>query len=390
MHLLQTIFSLPLLLPQALTSPTPPHHPRAAPNTPKDLTPLPLIIWHGLGDTYTNPSLTSLSDVVNEIHEGTYTHLIHLGDDAATDRRNTFLGNLTTQLAAVCAQLAADPILSTAPAVNAIGFSQGGQFLRAYVERCNAPPVRTLITFGSQHNGITRFQACRWGDLVCLGAEALLHAGRWSGVVQGGFVPGQYFRPQAGVEDSISRSGSGAGAGAMEVEVGELGDQGLEGEGEAQLGAQQQQQQQQSEMELYLQHSNFLADVNNERDVKNETYKENLSSLEKFVMLMFEEDGVVHPKESAWFAEVDADGVVVGLRDRQIYKEDWLGLRELDEKGALVFRTVPGRHMEIGEEVFEKVVREFLGPVEVEVGVEAGLGADGSERRPGLVVQGAY
>ncbi|RAH80621.1 palmitoyl-protein thioesterase precursor [Aspergillus japonicus CBS 114.51] len=343
MHLLQAILSLPLLLPQALTSPTS----RAAPNTQKDLTPLPLIIWHGLGDTYTNPSLTSLSDVVNRIHEGTYTHLIHLGDDAATDRRNTFLGNVTTQIAEVCAQLAADPILSTAPAVNAIGFSQGGQFLRAYVERCNAPPVRTLITFGSQHNGISQFQACRWGDLVCLGAEALLHAGRWSGVVQGGFVPGQYFRPQAG-------------------------------------------QRQQSEMELYLQHSNFLADVNNERDVKNETYKENLSSLEKFVMLMFEDDGVVHPKESAWFAEVDADGVVVGLRDRQIYKEDWLGLRKLDEKGALVFRTVPGRHMEIGEEVFERVVREFLGPVELEVGVEAGLGADGSERRPGLVVQGAY
>ncbi|OJJ95400.1 hypothetical protein ASPACDRAFT_7958, partial [Aspergillus aculeatus ATCC 16872] len=281
--------------------------------TQKDLTPLPLIIWHGLGDTYTNPSLTALTDVVNQIHEGTYTHLIHLGDDAATDRRNTFLGNLTTQIADVCAQLAADPILSTAPAVNAIGFSQGGQFLRAYVERCNSPPVRTLITFGSQHNGITKFQACRWGDLVCLGAEALLHAGRWSGVVQGGFVPGQYFRPQGG-------------------------------------------------MELYLQHSNFLADVNNEREVKNETYKENLSTLEKFVMLMFEEDTVVHPKESAWFAEVDADGVVIGLRDRQIYKEDWIGLRELDEKDALVFRTVPGRHMEIGEEVFEEVVREFLGP----------------------------
>ncbi|RAH65516.1 palmitoyl-protein thioesterase family protein, partial [Aspergillus aculeatinus CBS 121060] len=193
MHLLPTLLPLlPLLLPQALASPTP--QPRTTPN---DLTPLPLIIWHGLGDTYTNPSLTALTEVVTRIHEGTYTHLIHLGDDAATDRRNTFLGNLTTQIADVCAQLAVHPILSTAPAVNAIGFSQGGQFLRAYVERCNAPPVRTLITFGSQHNGISKFQACRWGDLVCLGAEALLHAGRWSGVVQGGFVPGQYFRPQA-------------------------------------------------------------------------------------------------------------------------------------------------------------------------------------------------
>ncbi|RAL09046.1 palmitoyl-protein thioesterase family protein [Aspergillus homomorphus CBS 101889] len=333
------------LLPLLLLSHPPPTHSTPVPAPPKpsqDLTPLPLIIWHGLGDTYTNPSLTTLAHRITTIQEGTYTHLIHLGDDAAADRRSTFLGNLTEQIDAVCAQLAADPILRTAPAVNALGFSQGGQFLRAYIERCNSPPVRTLITFGSQHNGIAKFQSCGWADLVCRGAEALLHAGRWSQVVQGGFVPAQYFRPEAG-----DHSGEGG----------------------------------ESEMELYLRHSNFLADVNNERSVKNATYKENLTRLDKFVMFMFEDDGVVHPKESAWFGEVDAAGAVVPLRERDIYTEDWIGLKELDEKGALVFRSVPGRHMEIGEEVLEAVVREFLGPVDLE-------GGSGSMGGLGLVVQG--
>lgn len=37
---------------------------------------------------------------------------------------------------------------------DAIGFSQAGQFLRAYVERYNSPPVHNLITFGSQHMGM--------------------------------------------------------------------------------------------------------------------------------------------------------------------------------------------------------------------------------------------
>ncbi|PYH48591.1 palmitoyl-protein thioesterase family protein [Aspergillus saccharolyticus JOP 1030-1] len=351
MHLpIPLTVALATLLPATtLASPTPHSNSNHNYNTTtkaKETVPLPLIIWHGLGDTFTNPTLTALTDMVTTIHEGTYTHLIHLGDDAATDRRNTFLGNLTTQVADVCAQLAADPILRTAPAVNALGFSQGGQFLRAYVERCNAPPVRTLITFGSQHNGITKFQDCKWGDWVCRGAEALLHAGRWSAVVQGGFVPGQYFRPSEG--------------GGVQTE--------------------------ESEMELYLQHSNFLADVNNERVVKNATYKENLSRLEKFVMFLFEEDGVVHPKESAWFGEVDADGEVVGVRERDIYKEDWIGLRELDEKGALVFRSVPGRHMDIGEEVLESVVREFLGPVEVDLSEDV----DTHGQKLGLVVQGGY
>ena len=45
------------------------------------------------------------------------------------------IGNLTEQLAQVCSDLASHPILSPAPAVNALGFSQGGQFLRGFVER---------------------------------------------------------------------------------------------------------------------------------------------------------------------------------------------------------------------------------------------------------------
>lgn len=36
---------------------------------------------------------------------------------------------------------------------DAIGFSQAGQFLRAYVERHSNPPVHNLITFGAQHMG---------------------------------------------------------------------------------------------------------------------------------------------------------------------------------------------------------------------------------------------
>ena len=41
---------------------------------------------------------------------------------------------------------------------DAIGFSQAGQFLRAYVERYNIPPVHNLITFGSQHMGTMSYR----------------------------------------------------------------------------------------------------------------------------------------------------------------------------------------------------------------------------------------
>lgn len=296
-------------------------------------TPLPLIIWHGLGDSYQADGLKEVAQLAEEVNPGTYVHIIHLDDSDNGDRQATFIGNVTEQLAQVCEQLASEPILSTAPAVNALGFSQGGQFLRGFVERCNFPKVHNLVTMGSQHNGIFKFQSCdSTGDWACRGAEALLRFGRWSDFVQSRLVPAQYFRDV-------------------------------------------------NEYDSYLEHSNFLADINNERELKNTTYKSNLKSLNRFGMFMFAEDTTAVPKESAWFAEVNqTNGEITTLRDRSIYKEDWLGLRSLDEQGKLDFETIPGPHMALTEKVLTEVFAEYFGPVEV---------PDESADLPQFVVQGA-
>lgn len=52
-------------------------------------------------------------------------------------------------------------------------------------------------------------------------------------------------------------------------------------------------------MERYLELSAWLADINNERDEKNETYAYHLSSLEKFVMIKFSEEKTVVPPDSS-------------------------------------------------------------------------------------------
>ena len=44
---------------------------------------------------------------------------------------------------------------------------KGGQFLRAYVEKYNSPPVNNLITFGSQHMGISDLPVCGSWDVFC-------------------------------------------------------------------------------------------------------------------------------------------------------------------------------------------------------------------------------
>lgn len=118
------------------------------------------------------------------------------------------------------------------------------------------------------------------------------------------------------------------------------------------------------DLEGYLEHSNFLADVNNERKVKNNLYRENIKQLERFVMYMFSEDITVVPKESAWFQEVNATtGQVTKLQDRQLYKEDWLGLRFLDERNRLDFLVAEGGHMQITEDILIDAFSTYFKPV---------------------------
>ncbi len=262
--------------------------------------------------------MKQVSELAQKVNPETFVYTIRLGDDGGADRTATFFGNLTLQVEQVCEDLASHPILSTAPAINALGFSQGGQFLRAYVERCNSPKVANLVTFGSQHNGIGDFKTCHATDWLCKGVTALLRGNKWSGFVQSHVVPAQYYRDP-------------------------------------------------EDLENYLEYSNFLASINNERDTKNATYRENLMDLERFVMYMFADDTTVIPKQTAWFAEVNSTTKeVTRLQNRTIYKEDWLGLRSLDEQDKLEFRTTPGEHMRLDEDTLTDAFKQYFGPSKVQ------------------------
>jgi palmitoyl-protein thioesterase len=318
---LSTTFFLPLIA----------AHPRPAP-APTSPKPLPLLIWHGLGDRYDADGLHSVGELAAKIHPGTEVYYIRVADAGSDDQRATFFGNITLQSEEICASLAANKNLTNADGIvraDALGFSQGGQFLRGLVERCDKLSVRSLVTYGSQHNGIAQFQRCGTWDLLCKGAVALVGGNAWTDYVQRTVVPAQYYR-ELNKTTNLPSSG-------------------------------------------YLEHSHFLADINNERAEKKAEYKARLAALEKFVMVVFEGDKTVVPKESGWFAEVnETSGVVTGVRERRIYGEDWIGLRELDEKGGLVFEEVEGEHMELDEGELERTFGKYFGAERV-------LGGDGMD-----------
>jgi palmitoyl-protein thioesterase len=259
------------------------------------------------------------------MHRGIFKHLVYVDPDSKKDLHATFYGNVDEQVELVARQLKGLPLLSDG--FDAIGFSQGGQFLRAYTERYNDPPVRNLITFGSQHMGVSDIPPCKPYDLLCNLARNALRAGVYSEWAQQNLVQAQYYRDPA-------------------------------------------------QLEKYLESNHFLSSINNERPAphKNETYAANLAQLDALVLVLFAQDSTVIPKESSWFGsypsipaperEEDEDGgrkAIVSMREQPLYNEDWIGLRTLDESGRVVLVSCDAEHMHLSLECWQPLVEKYVG-----------------------------
>lgn len=95
----------------------------------------------------------------------------------------------------------------------------------------------------------------------------------------------------------------------------------------------------------YLKGSTFLAQINNEKFI-NRDYIENLAGVNKFVLVKFDDDKSIIPNESTHFGYVER-GKPLLMEETSLFIDDKLGLRELKEKGKLVFLHSPGTHLEL-------------------------------------------
>jgi palmitoyl-protein thioesterase len=64
----------------------------------KPLTSLPVVLWHGLGDTYQGKGLADLADLIKETYPGTFVHSIFIDEDVGKDRNAGFLGHVPDQV----------------------------------------------------------------------------------------------------------------------------------------------------------------------------------------------------------------------------------------------------------------------------------------------------
>ncbi|XP_022211754.1 palmitoyl-protein thioesterase 1 [Drosophila obscura] len=263
---------------------------------------LPVVLWHGMGDTCCLPfSLGSIKKLIEEHTNGTYVRSLKIGANVVLDYESGFFIHPNEQVDYVCKQLAQDERL--AKGYNAIGFSQGGQFLRAVAQRCPEPPMRTLITLGGQHQGVFGLPMCPTLTAhSCEYISRLLNVAAYEEWVQDELVQATYWHDP--LHENHYRLGS-----------------------------------------------TFLADINNELYL-NENYIENLNKLKKFVMVKFLNDTIVQPKESQWFQFYTSgqDQVIQPFNESKVFKD--LGLDRMLQKGKLQFLGIEGDHLAISKAWF--------------------------------------
>jgi len=270
--------------------------------------PRPTVLWHGMGDTCCFPfSMGAIQSAIESTIPGVYVYSIMIGSNIVEDEFSGFIGSVNDQVQSVCDTLKSEPNLQGG--FNAVGFSQGGQFLRAYVERCNDPPVYNLITMGGQHQGVADLPDCTSvNETICSIIETALALGAYNPIVQDLVVQAQYFHDPM-------------------------------------------------ESDQYRQFDKFLPDINNDV-TNNPAYKLNLISLNTLVLVQFADDTVVVPKESSWFGYYEDNnlGLLVAYNQTKLYLEDRIGLKTLDQRGKLKFDTTPGEHMHFTLEWFKEHV----------------------------------
>lgn len=266
--------------------------------------PVPLVMWHGMGDTCCFPfSMGKLITLVKKQVPGIYVQSVEIGGSISEDEFNGFFMGAEKQIGMVCKNLTSNPNLRQG--FNVIGFSQGGQFLRGLVQQCPNVTVRNLISVGGQHQGVYGFPRCIGTNVsLCNDMRRLLNIGAYNKIVQDVLVQAQYWHDPLNEEE-------------------------------------------------YKKKCVFLPDLNQENSV-NPDYKARLLTLQNLILVKFLEDEMVQPRESEWFGFYKPGQAkeTYTLFESDLYKNDLLGLKTLNDTGRLHFLGAPFDHLQFTEQWF--------------------------------------
>ncbi|KAK4414607.1 Palmitoyl-protein thioesterase 1 [Sesamum alatum] len=272
---------------------------------PRTADSIPFVVFHGISDSCRNRGITQFTTLLSN-WSGSQGYCIEIGNGAWDSWTIPFV----KQTAIACKKVKQMSELSQG--YNIIGLSQGNMVGRGVIELCDGgPPVRNLISLAGPHAGIAAVPLCG-SAAVCILVDLLIEFAIYSGFVQEHLAPASYIKIP-------------------------------------------------TDIDAYRKACKFLPKLNNEIH-KNSTYKERFSSLDNLVLIKFEKDDILVPKETSWFGYFP-DGsweTVLPAQETTLYTEDWIGLKTLDEAGKVKFVNVSGGHLEISYSDMKKYILPYL------------------------------
>jgi len=277
---------------------------------------LPVVLWHGVADSCCGPTMLRRTAQIEAQHPGTYVDSIITGWNPFIGTRQSFFDNMNDQVERVCKKITNNPLLANG--FHAVGFSQGGLFLRALVQRCPGAKVRNLVSIGGQQQGIFGLPLCDMpgfiGKYCNKAAHLIATTGAYEAIVQNMVIAAQYWHDPNGDES------------------------------------------------LYRSKSIFLADVNQENGI-NPLYRERMMNLTSLVLVTFEQDHFVIPRESQWFGYYTPgqSKEITNMTNSALYTEDRIGLKFLNEQNRIHFLSVDAGHLQMPAGWFEdNIINKFL------------------------------
>jgi len=275
--------------------------------------PTPIVIWHGMGDNCCHSfSMGRIKQILEQHIPGVYVTSLMIGESPNEDTLNGFFMPVQKQIELVCKKISEDKNLQNG--FHGMGFSQGGQFMRAIAEVC-PHGMKKLISFGGQHQGVYGLPNCPGENhVICDYVRRMLNYGAYENWIQSRLVQAQYWH------DPLDE-------------------------------------------ETYRKYSQFLSGINNAKESKNQTYKDNLTKLHKLVLVKFNQDSVVDPRGTEWFGyyKPGQGKIMLPYNETSLYTEDWIGLKKLDEEGKVDFLSVEGDHLRFTDEFFvHDIIEKYL------------------------------
>jgi palmitoyl-protein thioesterase len=247
----------------------------------------PVVLMHGI--TSSAAGMNDIASWLRISYPGIYVVSIEIGNGP----EDSVLMPLDRQVELFCKNVLADVQLRQG--FNMLGYSQGSIISRGGLERCSLP-VYNYITLSGIHQGI-------FGVPYLLQIPAplreLVTKYAYENPVQNTVSVANYWRDP-------------------------------------------------DQLDKFRADCHFLPDINNERGVINEIYRENMLKLNAFVMTLSDMDEIVEPKQSGWFMGYAPNSLDVETwNNSRQFTQDLIGLRTLWQQGKLHTFTCHARHQDV-------------------------------------------